>query len=74
MVNYWPYFYIISVLCFIARNHQTNKTHVMLCYVMLLCFGQIVVFQAKYDEIELQKIAITSFQWRHHHYLTKNGH
>jgi len=27
-----------------------------------------VVFEANYDEIKLQNIVMTSFQWRHHHY------
>jgi len=31
-------------------------------------FGQIVVFQADYDEIELQKNSL----WRHHHYFAEN--
>jgi len=30
------------------------------------------VFQTDYDEIELQKIVMTSFQWRHHHYGSEN--
>jgi len=30
-----------------------------------------VLFQADYDEIEVQKIVITSFQWCHHHYVTE---
>jgi len=30
-------------------------------------FGQIVGFQVDYDEIELQKYSMASFQWRHHH-------
>jgi len=30
-----------------------------------------VVFEADYDEIELQNIVMTSFQWRHHYDLTK---
>jgi len=30
-----------------------------------------VVSQADYDEIELQNIVMTSFQWRHHHYVTE---
>jgi len=36
--------------------------------------GQIMVFQADYDKIELQKIVTTSFQWRHHHYATIKRH
>jgi len=28
-------------------------------------------FQAGYDESELRKIAMTSFQWHHHNYITK---
>jgi len=31
-----------------------------------------VVFEADYDKIEVQNIVMTSFQWRHHHYITKN--
>jgi len=30
-----------------------------------------VIFEADYDEIELQNIVMTSFQWQHHHYVTK---
>jgi len=26
-----------------------------------------LVFEADYDEIELQNIVMTSFQWLHHH-------
>jgi len=26
-----------------------------------------VVFEADYDEMELQNIVMTSFQWHHHH-------
>jgi len=37
-------------------------------------FGQIVVFEADYDEIKLQNIFMTSFQWRHHRYVTKKRH
>jgi len=37
-------------------------------------FGQIVVFEADYDEIELKNIVMTTFQWRHHHYVTKKRH
>jgi len=28
---------------------------------------------SSYNEIELQKIATTSFQWRHHHYVTETA-
>jgi len=31
-----------------------------------------VFFEADYDDIELQNIVMTSFQLRHHHYVTKN--
>jgi len=31
-----------------------------------------VVFQAEYDEIEVQKIVMTSFQWHYRHYVTEN--
>jgi len=31
-----------------------------------------VVFEADYDEIKLQIIVMTSFQWRHRHCVTKN--
>jgi len=31
-----------------------------------------VVFEADYAEIELQNIAMTSFQWCHYHYITEN--
>jgi len=31
-------------------------------------------FEADYDKIELQNIVMTSFQWRHHHYVTKKRH
>jgi len=34
-------------------------------------FGQIVVFEADYDEIKLQNIVMMSFQWCHHHYVTE---
>jgi len=34
-------------------------------------FGQTVVFEVDYDEIKLQHIVMTSFQWRHHHYVTE---
>jgi len=34
-------------------------------------FGQIVVFEVDYDEIELQNMVMTSFQWRHHQYITE---
>jgi len=40
----------------------------------VMCFGQIVVFRADYDEIELQKPVMTSFQWRHRHYVTEKHH
>jgi len=30
-----------------------------------------VVFEADNDKIELQNILMTSFQWSHHHYVTK---
>jgi len=30
-----------------------------------------VVFEANHDEIELRNIVMTSFQWHHHHYVTK---
>jgi len=30
-----------------------------------------VVFEADYDEIELQNVVMTSFPWRHRHYVTK---
>jgi len=33
-----------------------------------------VIFKADYDKIELQNIVMTSFQWRHHHYVTKKRH
>jgi len=33
-----------------------------------------VVFQADYDKIKVQKIVMTSFQWRHHHYITEKRH
>jgi len=33
-----------------------------------------VIFEADYDEIELQNIVMTSFPWRHHHYVTKKRH
>jgi len=33
-----------------------------------------VVFEADYDEIELQNIVMTSFQRHHHHYVTKKRH
>jgi len=33
-----------------------------------------VVFEADYDEIELQTIVMTSFPWRHHHCVTKKRH
>jgi len=33
---------------------------------------QMVVFKGDYDEIKLQTIVImTSFKWRHHHYVTE---
>jgi len=35
-------------------------------------FDQIVVFEADYDEIELENIVMTSFQWRHHHSSSRN--
>jgi len=44
-----------------------------LCLVVTW-FDQIVVFQTNFDEIELQKIVMTSFQWRHHPYVTKIRH
>jgi len=37
-------------------------------------FGQIVVFEAGYDEIEFQNITMKSFQWRHHHCVTEKRH
>jgi len=30
-----------------------------------------MVFEADYDEIKLQNIVMTLFQWRYHHYVTK---
>jgi len=33
-----------------------------------------VVFEADYDETELQNIVMTSFQWLHHHYVTEKRH
>jgi len=30
-----------------------------------------VFFEADYDEVELQNIVMTSFQWHHHHYVTE---
>jgi len=33
-----------------------------------------VFFQTNYDEIELTKSAITSFQWRHRYYVTEKRH
>jgi len=33
-----------------------------------------VVFEADYDEIELQNIVMMSFQWCHHHYITEKCH
>jgi len=33
-----------------------------------------VVFEADYDEVELQNIVMTSFQWRYHHYVTEKHH
>jgi len=36
-----------------------------------------VVFEADYDKIKIQNIAniaMTSFQWRHHHYVTEKRH
>jgi len=33
-----------------------------------------VVFEADYNEMELQNIVMTSFQWRHHHYVTEKRH
>jgi len=33
-----------------------------------------VVFEANYDEIELQNIVMTSFQRHHHHYVTEKRH
>jgi len=36
--------------------------------------GQIVVFEVDYDEIDFQNIVMTSFQWRHHHYVTEKRH
>jgi len=33
-----------------------------------------VVFEADYDEMELQNIVMTSFQWRHHRYVTESRH
>jgi len=33
-----------------------------------------VVFEADYDNIELQNIVMTSFQRRHHHYVTEKRH
>jgi len=38
-------------------------------------YGQIVVFQSDYDEIELPtKSVMTSFQWRNHNYISKKCH
>jgi len=31
-----------------------------------------VVIEADYDEIKLQNTVMTSFQWCHHYYVTKN--
>jgi len=33
-----------------------------------------MVFEADYDETELQNIVMTSFQWRHHNYVTNKRH
>jgi len=33
-----------------------------------------VFFQTDYDEIELKKIVMTLFQWRHHHYVSEKRH
>jgi len=33
-----------------------------------------VVFEADYEEIKLQNIVMTSFQWRHHHCVTEKRH
>jgi len=33
-----------------------------------------VVFEVDYDEIKLQNIVMTSFQKRHHHYVTEKRH
>jgi len=33
-----------------------------------------VVFEADYDKIKLQNIIMTSFQWRHCHYITEKRH
>jgi len=33
-----------------------------------------VAFKADYDEIKLKNIVMTSFQWPHHHYVTKKRH
>jgi len=33
-----------------------------------------VGFEANYEEIELQNIVMTSFQWRHRHDVTKKRH
>jgi len=33
-----------------------------------------VVFEADYDEIKLQNIVMTSFQWCHHHRITEKRH
>jgi len=30
-----------------------------------------MIFEADYDKIELQNIVMTSFQWRHHYYVTE---
>jgi len=43
-------------------------------WLEVLWFGQIVVFEADYDKIKLQNIVMTSFQWCHHHYITKKCH
>jgi len=33
-----------------------------------------MVFETDYDEIEIQNIVMTSFQWRQHHYVTEKRH
>jgi len=33
-----------------------------------------MIFEADYNEIELQNIAITLFQWRHRHYVIEKRH
>jgi len=33
-----------------------------------------MLFQADYDEIKLQNLVMTSFQWRYHHYIIVKRH